>query len=298
MVHGAMLKRFRDIFLLLAVIVFLPPLSTGYAAPLTITMSSEMPPLSIINNEGEPDGLLVEFWEKWAEKSDTEITFKLQSWRKTVEDTASQKNYIHGGLFYSAKRARNLLFGDYIFPMEGALFASSELANEDKIDMQQISCGIIRGGYGKEFMAREQTFTSLTIFDAISNLLKAVKEGRLSLFLMDYPVAMWQLEKMGLSDSFVCIKKLYKLNIYPAVSKKNPELIRKINLNMAAIPQKEKQAIINKWLYLPPKTNDYRTTALLLTGLVLILMVCFHRNEIRTMAKNIKKHFCSKLPGD
>ena len=121
MVHGAMLKRFRDIFLLLAVIVFLPPLSTGYAAPLTITMSSEMPPLSFINNEGEPDGLLVEFWEKWAEKSDTEITFKLQSWRKTVEDTASQKNYIHGGLFYSAKRARNLLFGDYNFPMEGAL---------------------------------------------------------------------------------------------------------------------------------------------------------------------------------
>ncbi|HAS90188.1 MAG TPA: ABC transporter substrate-binding protein [Desulfovibrio sp.] len=261
------------------------------AAPLTVTLSPAMPPLSFVNSAGEADGLLVDFWKEWGEQADREIIFKLQSWCNTISDTVAGKSDIHSGLFYSEKRARQLLFADYIFPMEAALFAPNKLIEDNKIDLQKYSCGLVKGGFGKEFISRRYPYTHLTIFNSIADLFEAVREGRISLFLMDYPVGIWQLEKMGLADSFGCYKKLYKRNLYPAVSKNNPGLIKVINLNMAAIPYKKKKTTISKWLSVPTTSQHHRTIAGVLAGLVFVLMVIFHRNEIKTMAQTVKNKF-------
>lgn len=275
-------------FLAFAMAVNIQTAAIAGATPITITLSPTMPPLSFVNSAGEADGLLIDFWKQWGKQADREIIFKLQVWRNTIRDTATGKSDIHGGLFYSETRSRRLLFADYLFPMEAALFAPKKLIKSNTIDLQKYSCGLVKGGFGKEFMSRRHPYTQLVIFNSIADLSEAVREGRISLFLMDYPVGIWQLEKMGLTDSFDCYKKLYKMDLYPAVSKNNPELLKVINLNMAAIPHKKKKAIISKWLSVPTIGQDHRTTAGLLTGLVFVLLLVFHRNELKTMAQTVK----------
>ncbi|WP_421901119.1 transporter substrate-binding domain-containing protein [Maridesulfovibrio sp.] len=282
-------KSIKIILITIAATLILLPANLAASTPLTITLSRSMPPLSFMNSAGEPDGLLIDFWREWALQADRDIIFKMQTWRETIQDTISGKADIHGGLFYSEKRARNLLFADYIFPMETALFAPRKLIEANKINLQSTPCGLVKGGYGKEFMSRTYPYTQLAIFNSIADLFKAVKEERIALFLMDYPVAVWQLEHMGLTDSFYCFKKLYKMDLYPAVSKTNTDLVKIINLNMAAIPPKKKKAIINKWLAMPGKGYNYRTIAAILTSLVLVVMGYVHRNELKAMLKIIKK---------
>lgn len=266
--------------------------STGIAAssPIIITHSSSMPPLAFINGNGKPDGVLIDFWKEWAKQAGKEIEFKLQPWKKSVQETANGKADINAGMFYSKKRAERMCYGDYIFHFKGGLFASQKIIKNNKINKGE-SCGVIKSGYAKIFMERHHPYTPLTLFNSAWEMYNAAAEERLNMFVADYPVAVYQMNEFDITDSFQLIQELYTRDLYPTVSKNNPELIKVININMASISPEKKQAIMNKWLNLAAKGKSQRRIAGAIALLAFLMMTYLHRNEIRAALKIIRNKF-------
>jgi ABC-type amino acid transport substrate-binding protein len=240
-----------------------------------------MPPLAFVNKEGAPDGVLIDFWKEWAKQVEVEIKFKLQPWKEAVQDTVNGKADINGGMFYSESRAKRLLYGDYLFQIKGSLFATPDVIVDDNIAEGQ-SCGVIKADYSKIFMEEHYPYTQLMLFNSAPEMFTAAAEGRVKVFVADYPVAIYIMNELGITKSFECIKDLYTRNLYPTVGKQNPDLVNKINLNMAAIPQKRKKMIVSKWLDFTPGSEDLRKNAGIIVFLVLVSMAYIHRNEIKT----------------
>ncbi|ACS79212.1 transporter substrate-binding domain-containing protein [Maridesulfovibrio salexigens] len=269
-----------------AILILLPAIAAA-STPLIITHSSSMPPLAFINKEGEPDGVLIDFWKEWSEQVEVEIIFKLQPWKEAVQETVNGKADINGGMFYSESRAKKLLYGDYLFHIKGSLFTTPDIIVNDQIADGQ-SCGVIKADYSKIFMEEHFPYTKLMLFNSAAEMFNAAAEGRVKAFVADYPVAIYLLSELGIANSFKCVKDLYTRNLYPTVGRHNPDLIKRINLDMAAIPQKRKKTIINKWLDFTPDSEEHRKTAAAIVFLALIAMTYIHRNEIRTAFKFVK----------
>ncbi|MFW5497908.1 MULTISPECIES: transporter substrate-binding domain-containing protein [unclassified Maridesulfovibrio] len=270
-----------------AILMLLPAISAASSTPLTITHSSSMPPLAFINKEGAPDGVLIDFWKEWAKQVEVEIKFKLQPWKEAVQDTVNGKADINGGMFYSESRAEKMLYGDYLFQIKGSLFTTPDIIVDDQIEDGQ-SCGVIKGDYSKIFMEKHYPYTQLMLFNSAAEMFNAAAEGRVKVFVADYPVAIYLLSELRIANSFKCVKDLYTRNLYPTVGKHNSDLIKEINLHMAAIPQERKKTIVNKWLDFTPDSENHRKTAAIIVFLALTAIIYIHRNEIRTAFKFVK----------
>lgn len=246
-----------------------------------------MAPLSFINEEGKADGILADLWKEWAKYSGKNIIFELSDWKQALDSTINGKAQINAGLFYSDQRAGKLSYGDTLFSMKGALFAANEIVIENSVNMQDTICGVLKGGYDKTFMTKHYPYTPLMLFNSIEDLFKTVSAGRIKLFVADYPVAIYQLNEYGLEESFTNLKTLYTRELYPAVSKKNHELIQLINENMAAIPKQQKQRILRKWLNHEDKvaTSKYIGVISIIVILGLFLM---HLPEVKRFIRFIK----------
>ncbi|NDV21589.1 transporter substrate-binding domain-containing protein [Desulfovibrio sp. JC022] len=282
-----MTTSIKHIFATIAAVSIILTAEVATSSPLIVTHSSSMPPLAFINNKGKPDGVLIDLWKEWSEQSGTEIKFRLQPWKTAVQDTISGKASINGGMFYSKSRAEKMLYGDYIFHFKGGLFAARNI-NEKTILNGGESCGVIKEGYAKIFMEHHHPYTPLMLFDSAHAMYTAAAEGRLKIFVADCPVALYQMNKFGITDLFKNVQELYTRELYPTVSKNNPGLVKLINKNMAAIPPERKRTIINKWLDLPDREQNHHKTADITVTLVLLLMSYLYRNEIKAVLNAFK----------
>ncbi|WP_415718439.1 transporter substrate-binding domain-containing protein [Maridesulfovibrio sp.] len=289
-----MTKLYRKIFTTLAVIFISLPVNLVASSPLIITHSSSMPPLAFTNDDGQPAGLLIDFWKEWAQNSGTEIVFKLQPWKESVNAVITGKADINAGMYYSFARSEKMLYGDYIYHMQGGLFASDDFVGMHSLDGRE-NCGVIKGDYAKTFMTEQHPFTPLILFNSAWDMFQAAAEGRLRLFAADYPVAIYQMNKLGIADRFKCIKILYTRNLHPTVSKGNKDLVNKINQNMAAIPSKKKEAILSRWLDIDSDSTSLGRYAIGFAGLTLLIMLLLHRTQVKIVLETIKKKL---IPGN
>lgn len=248
-----------------------------------------MPPLSFINDEGKADGILVDMWKEWAKHSEIPIRFDLKDWKEAVSETVSGKYAVNAGLFYSDKRARSLVFGDYLFHMRGSMFAEKSLIRDGNVNLEETICGVLKNGYSKTFMEKNYPFTPLMLFNSVEEMFRTISEGRMKLLVADYPVAQYLIHQHGLEKSFSLVKHMYTRDLLPAVSKRNKELISTVNLYMAAIPKKKKNAIINKWLSRKREVNIAREATVWLAILIVLGITLFHRKELKAFLTVFKK---------
>lgn len=258
------------------------------AAPLKISHSASMPPLSFINEDGKADGMLIDLWKEWAKQSGTDIIFELSNWKQAIDSTVNGKTHINGGLFYSDLRADRLIYGDELFPMKGSIFAANSIIYKDSVNMQETICGVLKGGYCKIYMEKNYPYTPMMLFNSIEELFNTIKAGRIKLFVADYPVAIYQLNRYGLEESFTNIKTLYSQALSPAVGKKNSELIQYINKHMSAIPKAKKQKIISKWLNVHDEKLVSPKAIAIFSFIVFLMLFCAHLPELKRHIKLTK----------
>ncbi len=259
-----------------------------FASPLKIIHSASMPPLSFINEEGNADGILIDLWKEWSKKSGSDVSFELTNWKEAMSMTGRNPDTINGGLFYSPDRAEQLIFGNCLFSMRGALFTDNQNDGLSKLDMQNTICGVIKGGYSKIYMETNFPFTALMLFDSAKELFKTAAEGRIKMFVADYPVAMYQLKKFKINDKFKCQKILYSRELYPAVHHQNQKLLGRINYFMTAIPKSRRQEIIKKWMPLPDERYWHITTVIILTFLTILIFAFMQRQRIMPLISKCK----------
>ena len=283
-----MLKLIASIALLLA-FTLAGPVHSQATDTLKITHSSSMPPLSFINDDGEPDGILIDLWKEWSEHSGIPVKFELKDWKTAVEETTSGKADINAGLFYSEKRSHTLVFGDFLFHLRGAMFAAKGLVKDNKVNMENNICGVLKGGYSKTFMEKNHPFTPLMLFNSIGEMFRTVAKGRLKLFVADYPVALYQLHQHGLDDSFELVRHMYTRELYPAVSKSNKDLISIVNINMAAIPKNNKNSIIRKWLDRQQEWHLGKELIVWMSAIMFLGIVLYHRSELKALLRIFKR---------
>ena len=96
-------------------------------SPLVIALDQAWHPLSYLDEDNQPQGVLIDYWRSIMKKTGRPVKFMLVDWQKSLELVRNGKADIHGGLFQSAERDTYLEFSDELIPLSTRLFVSSKL---------------------------------------------------------------------------------------------------------------------------------------------------------------------------
>ncbi|MFY0663125.1 MAG: diguanylate cyclase [Natronospirillum sp.] len=219
--------------------------------PLRIVQDHAWPPFSYLNQNNEPEGLLIDLWRDVAQALDREVEFTLVDWGDTLSLVRDSEELIHGGLIHSSQRAQYLDFSSTLLPLRTTAFIANSEANQYTLSMADLSghtVGVTRGGFEEEFMREQHPNVFLALYANNDLLVEAAIRGDIQSFVADYPVGMYLLAQKTSPERFRVLTVLYEMPLQAAVSANNLALLQEIEAGLALLGPDQIARITQKWM--------------------------------------------------
>jgi signal transduction histidine kinase len=214
-----------------------------------IAAQRNAPPFSFAGRDGEPQGVLVEFWQLWATRNGHEIRFYLADLDETIEAVRSGRADFHSGLFYSDPRSEYLDFSS------GFLDDTLSLFVLDKLNVQSISdlgatpilVGASRDHYAAEYIQHNYPLLRLKLYPNNEDVVMSALRNELVAFAVDYPVAFYFLSKYDARGQFRVVTDLATHELRAAIRKGNREILDIVESGLGNISKEDIAALSDKW---------------------------------------------------
>jgi diguanylate cyclase (GGDEF)-like protein/PAS domain S-box-containing protein len=217
--------------------------------PLIVSQDHAWPPFAFEDNGGEPRGLLVDLWQEIANELDRPVEFRLVDWPRTLDLVRGGEADVHGGLIQSPEREQTLAFSEVLLPLRTFAFVRTGAPVARLDELAHKPAGVVAGSFELEFMRRERPEHPLQVFDNNEQMVRAALEGTIDVFVGDYPVAMYLLDRHGEPGMFHPLELLYEQPLRAAVTHANEELLDEINTAIAQLDDELLRQITQRWIH-------------------------------------------------
>ena len=248
-----------------------PNLAWAEPQPLTIACYQNYPPYSDVDDQGKPRGLLIDFWRLWAQKNQLSVTFAPGTLADCLEKVKTGQADFMIGLFKSEDRSVFMDFSKSFMSVHTNLYVQQDMDIEAIEQLPaDVVVGVIKDDFAASFFQSRYPSIKVQQFSSAKTILGYAMAGKIKAFALDFPNAVVLMAEHNSLEEFKNLKTLYTENLRAGVTKGNKDLLKKINKGLAAMPQKDVQALYNKWGIAPkPFILQHRG---LLAGTVVVLL--------------------------
>ncbi len=217
------------------------------ADPIVVSQDHSWPPLSFMDAEGEPQGILPDLWREIGRILGRPVEFRLTDWNESIEQVVRGDAMVHGGLFESEERRRILTFTEDILPLSAVLYARAETAVLAVDELGDRPVGIIEGSFELEFVQGEYPGLNLVLYANNDEMVRAAAAGDVDAFAVDYPVGLYLLDRYAEPGDFNVLTPLYRQMLRAAVRPGDEALLAQVNGALAALSDEEVRRITQRW---------------------------------------------------
>ncbi len=268
------------------------------ANTITITGSSTWQPVSFINDKGQPDGIMVDYWKLYARENNVDVQFELKPWSDSLTYTENTPNVIHGSLGYTSDRSKKLAFSHEL-PLKRYdvfLFVKKNLPFNDLNLLDSAIIGTVNKSTKHEFLTSRVPEENIRLFPTFGGLIDAAYRGEIDVFIDDLTTAIYHMNTPGYTELFTPRRKLHSFPIHFAMSKSNHKKISDIEQGLTKISAEDIQAIYEKWLPDSSATTEFkwlnghlRVIATLTFFVCLLFSLMRYRARFKLAAEQLKK---------
>ena len=238
--------------LLSAILIAPTPVASAAGKPESISVAycADCVQFHFQDKDGKADGLIIDMWRLWSERTGIAVEFKAATWEETLRMVGDGRADAHAGLFFNEERARFLEYGTSLTKTDTQFFVHKDLPGIEKVeDLTAYKVGVLSGDYVEGFLKKKLPPENIVAFESYEAIMEALREGRLQVFAADTPTGIFHLQKVGLGYVFEApaSKPLYTQKWFVAATKGNTELIKVINAGMALVSESERQEIERRW---------------------------------------------------
>lgn len=228
---------------------------------LVVANSKAWKPFSFINQEGKPDGILIEYWQEFGQKNNIDVEFLLLDWQSSLDAVKDGRADVHAGLLWSEGRDSYLDFTAGIMSIDTQLFISQEhigsSLDEFMLSKHDNKVGVVAGGYEEEFTKLHFPNLNLVSFANNKLMIESAFAGELDAFVADLQVANFYIHTSQKAPKFVGVRHLYSGELRAAVAEGNTALQERISQGINSFDVEDKQKIFNRWMYINTVYPDY-----------------------------------------
>lgn len=218
---------------------------SGDIETLIIACDSDQAPFTMLNAKGEPAGLFVDIWKKWAEKEKVTVQFIFDNRKGSIRSLKEGLADFHAGFQTEDKIFANStpfyeLLAKVFFHVDKNLHSMSDLTNR--------TVAVMDPSYGK-FLKKTNSALEIEFTTDYSELFSKIGRGEITAFLDNELVVENLLLKQGRQGEFKTVSDFaHNVPISAIVPKDSRQLLKRINHGLQAISMEEYRQMENKWL--------------------------------------------------
>ena len=218
--------------------------------PLTITYCEDCQPFEFRNRNGDADGLIMDYWKLWSEKTGVKINYKPAIWKETLRLVRDGEVDAHAGLFFSKERDSYLQFGATLGRGDTDIFYHKALPMEDSEDISAYRVGVLAGDIAGELLRIKQPDAALVEYPDYMALMADLENGKLQVFVAETLVGLSYLRQHDLISKFKykAGQPLYRNDWKVAVPEGREQTLALIDKGMDLVSAEERRNINRKWV--------------------------------------------------
>ena len=252
-----MIKKYM---ILLSFILLSTQLTAADKTHFTIAIDPEYIPFSQKDIEGNPTGLLVDFWDYWAEQNSYTVEYRFYPWEETIKATKEGKVDFHSG---TTQDRDWMQASDEIYELHTTLFTLRNSKISSVKDIHHKRVGTIDSYYGELVSAVTGNGVSVKLYDDYPPMVEALKKGEIDALVDDVEAVVYYFIKTGQMHRFKQVhdKRLHFYNkIFAITNTKNSPLLEQINQGLNRLALEKLSEIEETWL--PSVDNAFYTKKL------------------------------------
>ena len=219
--------------------------------PIKIAINKTSFPYHFQNQQGEPDGIMVDYWKLWAKKQNVEIEFVLMGWLETLASVREGETDIHAGLAKTSNRAKVFTFTDTFFKQKSHIYLHRNYEHIETLQqLLPLTIGVVAGSSHIELLKNLNPNVMIREYKSRFALFDGALRGEIAAFsILDRIFRNYERRKELLTQFPTYRRILLNQDEYvSAVKKGNSVLARFIEEGLAKITDEEKTILEKKWL--------------------------------------------------
>lgn len=224
---------------------------------ITVVSDDNYPPYIFRGAKGEIQGILVDEWALWQKKTGIRAVLVAMDWSKAQEFMAKGQADVIDTIFFNEKRAELYDFTRPYTEIDVPVFFHKNIGGIVSLEsLQGLTIGVKSGDACIDVL-NKSGITTLKEFNSYEAVIMAAVEGRIKVFSVDKPPALYYLYKLNAENEFRYSMNLYTGEFHRAVKKGRSDLLKQVEDGFALISKKEHEAINRKWMGEPLIRQDY-----------------------------------------
>ena len=209
--------------------------------------AEDYPPLNFIDQDGNVQGIAIDYWRLLADKLEFEVEFYPSEFSQELEDLKSGRIDSLVGIFPLEERAEYFDFSRPYMNINTYIFARPQYAHLTGFkDLKGLKVGVVKGDSGQT-LSEAQGLGPKTFGSYIDTVL-ALAKGDVDAIVMDELVVVYTQKKYKIEDKIVRIgQPVDHGKMVLPVKKGNKVLLGILNKGVAAISAQELREISIKW---------------------------------------------------
>ncbi len=253
----------------------LPDIAVPPAAhePIRVVLDNDYPPYCFLDASGKAEGILVDEWRLWEERTGVKIQLEAVDWGEAQLLMETGRADVIDTIFYTPERANIYDFTPPYENIDVPVFFNKNLSGIASIkDLRGFTVGVKEGDACIEVL-KAAGVESLRAYENYESIVLAAKSGDLLVFCVDRPPGLYYLYKFGLQNQFRSALSLYTGQFHRAVRRGQTELLDLVERGFSSISTAKYAQIHQRWMGLdlePPPDLKYFTYA---SGAFLVLLL-------------------------
>ena len=238
---------------------------------ITVVSDDNYPPYIFRDDQGNIQGILVDEWRLWEEKTGIRVDLQGMDWDAAKKKMADGEADVIDTIFFTEERAVKLAFSAPYATIDVPVYFHKDISGiKDVKSLQGFTIGVKSADACIDIL-KKNGITALQEYSSYENIIRAVMEEKIRVFCMDAPPALYYLYKMNLEKDYRYTEPLYAGQFHRAVKKDRKDLLTVVESGFAGISQKEREEISKRWLGAHIPIFRYLAYIFYLTGAFVLL---------------------------
>ncbi len=241
-------------FILFAILIFnfsvcFSVYSENYQKPKTIkvVMDDNYPPYAFRNEYGVLQGISIDEWSLWEKNTGIKVQIEGMPLDKALKEVNTGNYDVIDNIFQNGERSKLYYFTKPFAKIEVPVFFHKNISGITGVEsLKGFSIAVTKGDTCEDFL-KQHGVNNLQEFDNYEDLIKAAKDHKVTIFVMDKPCALYYLYKFQIENEFNCYNSLYTGQLRRGVKKGNSDLLNLVEDGFSTITKNEYSNINNKW---------------------------------------------------
>lgn len=268
-------------------LLFSTPIFSEVPQNLIVVSDDNYPPYIFRDDKGRLQGINVELWGLWAQKTGIGVDLCAMDWDKAKKAMSEGNADVIDTIFYTEERAQIYEFTKPYAKLEVPVFFHNNISGISSISALKGYTIGVKAGDACIDVLKKAGIHNIQEYNNYQDVVLAASNHTILVFCIDKPPALYYLYKYNLFNDFRYSLNLYTGEFHRAVKKGRKDLLHKLEQGFTDITPQEYQAIEKKWMGTTlPNVLLLKNVILVFLAVLIALLILFLWNYL--LRRNVR----------